>query len=158
MDSLFLVVCHKTLKIVQQAIKCCSSNIGKVQTVETLQNTFKHYTSDFFSSTHLICVVLQQHTCFLSISFTLFLMVCCKAFLVCSQTQENIAFVTFPSWHTLRTHVAAPPLDTVKWPVSQVVISHIWLWLWLWGSWVVMFLARWWRHCLWSISKRGRML
>lgn len=86
----------------------------------------------------------------LDIRSTLFLMVCCKAWLVCIQTQENIAFLTLPSRHTLGTQVALPALVTMKWPMSTVVITHIWLWLW--RSWGVAFLLRWCRAGWWSAN------
>lgn len=81
----------------------------------------------------------------LSLGSTLPLVVGCKASLVYIQTQENIAFLTFPSRQTLWIEVASPLLVTVKCPLSQVLIMHIWWWFVLLGSWGMAFILRWWR-------------
>ena len=101
--------------------------------------------SNIFIVTHLHCVVAQQHICFWSRRSILFLVVCYKAFLVYVQTQENIAFLAFPSGHTLWTEVALPSLVTVQWPMSEVIVTHIWSWFW----WGVVLLLRWWRGGGW---------
>lgn len=96
-----------------------------------------------FIWTRIICVVVH-HKCFLSLG----------AFLVCIQTQGNIAFLTFPSRHTLWIEVASPLLVTVKCPLSQVVIMHIWLWFVLLESWGIAFLLRW-RRARWLSANYG---
>lgn len=115
---------HFTLLKIGDMTSCFSFKQRKQKDRTTL-----HF-SDFSLNTHHLCI-----------RSTLFLMVCYKALLLCIQTQENVAFLTFPSRHTLWTQVAPPTLVTVKRPMSTIVVTHIWLW----GSWGVAFLLRWWR-------------
>jgi len=58
-----------------------------------------------------------------------FFVVYYKALLASIQAQKNHAFPTFPSGHSLWTDLAPAPHLTVKWPMSTVVIAHIWWWL-----------------------------
>lgn len=92
---------------------------------KTLPNILKHDISDLFILTHHFCVTVQQYKCFLSIISALLLVICNKPFLVCVQTQEHIAFLTFPPWHTLWTEVASSLLVTVQRPVSTIIVAHI---------------------------------